>query len=198
MKADTYWRKLSEVLASNQFKPVDCNNDIVIKLERSLNRLLLLLKKKGKLPAGVYETLRSTGSQPARLYDLTKVHKQNVPLRPVLSLPGSHYESLNKWLAKFFVLVEGANIETNTTITRELITEVELAGDEQLVSRDVTSLYTNVPVADAIEIAVQKVYLQNEPPPLQKEVFKRLLQLAVSNVHFKCGEKDTYEQMVWP
>ena len=64
-----------------------------------------------------------------------------------------------------------------------------MTGDEQLVALDVTSLYTNVPVAEAIEIAVQKVYLQNEPPPLQKEVFKKLLQLAVANVHFKCGAK---------
>ena len=89
----------------------------------------------------------------------------------------------------FFVHVEGANIDTDTTITRELIPEVKLAGDEQLVSLDVTSLNTNVPVAEAIEIAVQKVYLKSELPPLQKEVFKRLLQLAVSNVHFKCGAK---------
>ena len=108
MKADTYWRNLSEVLASNLLQPVDCNDDIVIKLERSLNRELLLLKKKGKLPAGVYENLRFTGSQPARLYGLAKVHKQNVPLRPVLSLPGSHYESLNKWLAQFFCSRRGS------------------------------------------------------------------------------------------
>ena len=46
LKADTYWRKLSEVLASNQFQPDDCDVDIVIKLERSLNRELLLLKKR--------------------------------------------------------------------------------------------------------------------------------------------------------
>ena len=57
------------------------------------------------------------------------------------------------------------------------------------MSLDVTILYTNVLVPEAIEVAVQKVYLHNEPPPLQKEVFKRLLQLAVSNVQFKCGAK---------
>ena len=56
----------------------------------------------------------STGSQPARLYGLAKLHKKKTPLRPVLPLTGSSYQKLNKTLAKFFDKIKGANIETNT------------------------------------------------------------------------------------
>ena len=57
--------------------------------------------------------MRSTGGQPARFYGLAKVHKEDTPLRPVLSLPGSSYYNLNKVLAKLFEKIEGANIKTN-------------------------------------------------------------------------------------
>ena len=58
------------------------------------------------------------GAQPARLYGLAKKHKQGKPLRPVLSLPGSSYDNLNKTLAKYFDEIEGENIETNTQMAR--------------------------------------------------------------------------------
>ena len=69
----------------------------------------------------MYNRLRSTGAQPARLYGLAKVHKQGTPLRPVLSLPGSSYDNLNKTLAKYFGEIEGANIKTNTQMAREIL-----------------------------------------------------------------------------
>ena len=45
----------------------------------------------------------SSGSQPARLYGLAKVHKDGIPLRPVLSLPGSCYANINQFISDFFV-----------------------------------------------------------------------------------------------
>ena len=53
---------------------------------------------------GSYTSLRSTGSQPAQLYGLAKVHKKDRPLRPVLSLPGSFYEKLEKKHKRNFLI----------------------------------------------------------------------------------------------
>ena len=64
-------------------------------------------------------------AQPARLYRLSKVHKQCTPLPPVLSLPGSSYDNLNKKLAKYFDEIEGANIETNIQTGREILEKTE-------------------------------------------------------------------------
>ena len=47
-----------------------------MKNEKELNKELLDMRKKGKIPVKVYEALRSTGAQPARLYGLAKVHKK--------------------------------------------------------------------------------------------------------------------------
>ena len=61
---------------------------------------------------------------------LAKVRKQGTPLRPALSLPGSSYDNLNKTRAKYFDEIEGANIETNSQMAREVLEKTELDSHE--------------------------------------------------------------------
>ena len=49
-------------------------------------------------------------------------------------------------------------------------------------------LYTNVPLKEAIDIALRKLYEHNQPPSIARKTMKRLLNMAVSQVHFKCKE----------
>ena len=91
-------------------------------------------------------------------------------------------------LAKFFDHIDGANIETNTKDARETIGNIALDTDETITSLDVKSLYTNVPLKEAIEIALQKLYSQESPPEIHKPTMKRLLIMAVSKVYFKCND----------
>ena len=128
------------------------------------------------------------------MYSLAKIHKAETPLRSVLSLPGSSHKNLNKKLAKFFDNIDGLNIETNTKDAREIIENIALDPDEAIISLDVRSLYTNVPLKEAIEIALQKLYSQGSPTEIQRATMKRLLIMAVSKVYFKCNDS-WYEQV---
>ena len=112
----------------------------------------------------------------------------NTPLRPVLSLPGSSCYNLNKVLAKFFEKIEGANIDTNSLDAREILESTNHEPNENSISLDVKSLFTNVPLKEAIDIALRKLYKQYEPPSIARKTMKRLLNMAVSQVHFKCNE----------
>ena len=47
-----------------------------MKIEKDINKELLAMKKKDEISEAMYNSLRSTGAQPARLYGLAKVHKQ--------------------------------------------------------------------------------------------------------------------------
>ena len=60
--------------------------------------------------------------------------------------------------------------------------------DELVVSLDVKSLYTNVTVEEAIEIALRELYSSDEVPEIPRSAMKSLLRLAVTNVHFKCNK----------
>ena len=146
------------------------------------------MNKRDELSDQLYSKMRSTGGQPALLYGLAKVHKNETPIRPVISFPGSSYENLNKMLATFFDNIDGANIETITKEARETIENIALDPDETIVSLDVKSLYTNVPLKEAIEIASQKLYSKESPPEIQRATMKKFLNLAVSKVYFKCSD----------
>ena len=143
--------------------------------------------KQGENSAKIYQRLRSTDSQPARLDGLAKVHKKDTPLRPVVSIPGSSYKNLNRFLTPFFQKLPCANIETNTKDARKALESLTLEDDEQIVSLDVKSLYTNVPVGESIEIALRELYLSNLAPDIPRSAMKSLLKLAVTNVHFICN-----------
>ena len=77
-------------------------DEVILKIEKELNKELLAMNKRDEISDQLYSKMRSRGGQPARLYGLAKVHKDERPLRPVLSLPGSSYGNLNKMLANFF------------------------------------------------------------------------------------------------
>ena len=103
-------------------------------------------------------------------------------------MPGSSYYNLNKVLTKFFEKIDGANIETSSLDAREILENTNLELNENLISLDVKSWYTNVPLKEAIDIALRKLYEQDEPPSIARKTMKRLLNMAVSQVHFKCNE----------
>ena len=77
IKKSTYREKLDDVLNSDQFQKINAAKDeIVIKNEKQINNSLQQLMKQGKISDKIYQGLRSTGSQPAKLFGLAKSHKK--------------------------------------------------------------------------------------------------------------------------
>ena len=74
----------------------------VFKEEERVRNKLKELREQNKIDENIYNKMWPVGSQPARLYGLAKVHKNNIPARPVLSTPGSVYHSIalqvTEWL----------------------------------------------------------------------------------------------------
>ena len=90
-------------------------------------------------------------------------------------------------MAKYFDKIEGANIEANTQMAREILEKTELDSDESIISLDIKCLYTNVRLVEAVEIALRRLYEQVDPSETSRKTMKKLLNLAVSKVHFKCN-----------
>ena len=188
MKKETYEKKLERLLQAEQFSErKNLTDSVIIKTEKDINKELLAMKKKDEISEALCTSLRSTGAQPARLYGLAKVHKQGTLLRPVLSLPVSSYKNLSKTLAKYFNEIEVANIETNTQMARDILEKTELDSGENIISLDVKNLFTNVPLREAVELAQRRLYEQVNPSEISRKTMKKLLNLSVSKVHFKCN-----------
>ena len=59
---------------------------------------------------------------------------------------------------------------------------VELDDDEEIISFDVSSLYTNVPVMEAIDVCTKLLYQNDQKPPIDQETFKTLARIASCDV----------------
>ena len=80
-------------------------HDNTAKNEQKLQKRLLDLANQNILARDVYDRVRPTGSQRPRMYGLPKTHKEDIPLRPILSMIGSSQHELAKWLAEILAPV---------------------------------------------------------------------------------------------
>ena len=81
----------------------------------------------------------------------------------------------------------GANVETNTQMAWEILEKTKLDSDVSIISLVVKSLYNNIPIKEALEVAPRRLYEVINPPETSRKTLKKLLILAVSKVHFKCN-----------
>ena len=80
--------KLNEILNLEQFAKINPTNknakEICVNEEQRINNVLQDFYKGDKIVEKTLKKLKLTGGQLPRLYELTKVHKNNVPLHPVI------------------------------------------------------------------------------------------------------------------
>ena len=161
--------------------------DNTVQNETKLQRRLLQLVKSDDLPKTVYEVIRSTGSQRPRMYGLPKIHKQAAPCRPILSMIGSAQHELAKFLAAFLQPVlelYSTNCINDSFSFAEMIQQLKVnSNDSILCSFDICSLFTNVTLAETIEI--KTLYDDHLPTPvIPKYVFIKLMKTATTSVEF--------------
>ncbi len=95
-----------------------------------------------------------------------RIHKPNVPLRPIVASQGSPRYVLAKYLAEMLKPVVGKS-EQHVVNSKEFVTEMEqirVSENDILVSFDVVSLFTNVPVEEACIIAKERLLLDSTLP----------------------------------
>lgn len=68
------------------------------KIENQLTRSLKKLRDQQIISPDIYESIKPTGTHLPRLYGLPKVHKPDIPLRPILDMYDSPYHMVAKWL----------------------------------------------------------------------------------------------------
>jgi hypothetical protein len=123
-------------------------------LTESVERKTRLLLKKSSLPEEVWKRPCPTGSRTPRLYGLPKIHKQGVPLRPIVSNIGAPMYHLAKHLAGLLNLLIGHSeyhVKNSIEFIHVLQT-LHVGPDDIMVSFDVASLFTNVPILESLAL----------------------------------------------
>ncbi|CAF3431518.1 unnamed protein product [Rotaria socialis] len=164
-----------------------------------MNNYISKLLKDKVIDKQLYWRIHSTSSSLATMYGQPKVLKLNYPLlRPIISSIDSYNHELSKYLAEIIKSNRTSSppsyIRDSFEFVKKII-KVNDSKDQVMISFDVDSLYTNVPVNEAINLTLDMLYKRSSSPPIpfNRSRLKQLLELAVSNTPFRFLQK-TYIQ----
>ena len=199
MDRNKYTEKCLSFLGTTQFKKL--TKDPTCSTERKVQNSLRKVKK--HLPEKTYKKLYPTGSRPGQFYGLAKIHKlkegqgiDDLPLRPIISNIGTATYQIAKHLASLLSPLSKSDFTVSSTNEIvETLKQTKVPDDCELVSFDVASLFTSVPLEYTIDITLRKIYndkLINTEIP--KKEMKELLLLCTKNVHFTFGD-NIYQQL---
>ena len=200
MEKEDYNKKVLQLLDDKKSYLI-LERDPTRTTERNLLTLLRKLNKDKKMSDAIYNRVRpSEGSSRCGLfYGRVKLHKVDIPLRPVIDTCGTVTYELSKQLSTILrPLVESSKrVLKNTDGLVNAMREVKLSDDEILISFDVKSLFTSVPVEEAINICERKL---NEEEALHKhtslsvETIVNLLRFCLKSTSFQYNGK-YYKQL---
>ena len=189
----TKFKQVSRRQPSRPGRPT-LNFHPLLEKEKELSALLA-----STVPKSISSQLAPSGSRLAKLYGLPKTHKPRLAMRPILSAIDTYNFKLAKWLDVILKpLVSNQYMVHDTYSFLDDLKQVPVTSDSVLVSYDVTSLFTNVPLDETIEYLVDLAFKdnwlnQNHHLQLKKSDLQRLLEAATKNQLFSF-ESDLYEQ----
>ena len=127
------------------------------------------------LRRNIYKKIYPSGSNPGKFYGTAKIHKisneeemnignvDRLPLRPIVSNIDTATYKTSKFLAE--LLAPLGKSKYTVSSTKEFITKIkDIVPPEgyQMISFDVVSLFTNVPLEKTVDIIINKVYKEKK------------------------------------
>ncbi|XP_044757795.1 uncharacterized protein LOC123315953 [Coccinella septempunctata] len=190
-----YNEKMHEILDDNTtYKQI--KRDMTITLEKENNRIIKEWEQKKYITKQDEKTLLTHNSKIPKIYGLPKVHKQNIPLRPIVSCIQSPLYKLSKYMAN--ILSNAINNNEyyikNSFDLKESLRNVRIQANHRLYSLDVKSLYTNIPT-ELIKEAIENNWeIIRQHTLIPKEDFIQTIQYITNNSFFQY-EKNFYKQI---
>lgn len=160
-------------------------------------RKILNRSKKGKQ----FISLLEESPNPPRMRGLPKLHKENIPMRPITSGIGSAPHKLSKMLAKPLTKFLGIINHSHLRNTNDLITQIKDLDlrDKFFASLDVKSLFTNVSIEGvfrAINEIVNNIDIDHLPLP--KIDYLKLLHMCMKFGAFTFNSQEYYQKSGLP
>ena len=141
-----------------------------------------------------YNKLLPTGnsSLAPRFYGLPKIHKANCPMHPIVLACGTATYQLAKFLTQILQRYTGITLSfvKDSKSFSEHLRSVHIGEDEELVSFDVSALFTSIPVSTALDV-INRLFCEHIEDPEAKHKY---------GCSFKCNtiglEKDEVLQLL--
>ena len=115
----------------------------------------------------------------------------NLKLRPIIDQTGTCYYKTGKVISKYLKpLTKNEFVINNTQDFPTMLSNMSLYEDEEDVSYDVESLFTNIPIKDTIDFICEEIYVHKKLEPIcKKSIFKKLLYKLTTECKFSATGK---------
>lgn len=162
-----YVDKVTDFLQNGDFTLLNNNptQKFITQLRRHLNDNNDILQELG---TNKYKLNLMNASTPV-LYGLPKIHKPNVPIRPVVSYFNSPCAKLSRFLNSFILnstnFISSSSIKNSKHLS-SLIKDIHIPDSAILVSFDVTNLFPSVPPEDCLQLVSDLLLSHNFTPDI--------------------------------
>ena len=167
-----------------------------IKVEELDKRARSVISKitTNKVPGALNDALLPHNSRMSQFYGLPKDHKQGLPLRPVVSACGSSTSNVSLLLERIlnqlltFIPSHLSNTEECVNMLRSL---GRLPDNCIIASLDVVSLYSNIPIAESIDAAVELLEIHCHDVDMfymSLSDVRKLLEFVLQSNYFEFGQ----------
>ena len=166
-----------------------------MKREALLQPFFCKLKQKSFFNEIKYDKLYPSGSAPARIYGTLKMHKfsssdsfrKSCPI--VSSIGAFNFNLAARFLRDLF-----SPLVLNDYSCKDVFSFVSQIKNANLSKKilffyDVTSLFTNIPLQESIDIAINLIFNHNPNLNVTRKELKKLFLLATSQSHFSFNSK---------
>ena len=135
-----------------------------------------------------------SGSAPGSIYDTPKMRKFSstdffLELRPIVLSMGTFNSNHVRFLCDLLSPLVPNDYSCKYTFS--FVSQIKNANLSKkfLVSYDVTSLFTNIPLQETIDIAINLIFNHNPNLNITRKELKKLFLFATSNTHFIFNSK---------
>ena len=175
--------------------------DPTTSVENSCNKLIKQLQTKEYISPDIAKKLTTYIDVCPKYYGLPKIHKADIPLRPIVSCVGASTQPLAKFvsdiLSKSFLTFNKFRIY-NTFDFAEKINNFQLPEGFVLVSFDVVSLFTNIPLDLVLSILEEHFNVIEPNTNIPLDVFLNLIAYLYNNTLFCFNSRFYYQKKGLP
>ena len=188
MKTTDYRSKIENLL-NDKDTYEELKKDPTSNYKNKLINILRPWKSNKSIPEKLYHRIYPTSEVPPKFYGLPKIHKKDVPLRPIVSSIGNISYHVAEYLTSVLSPLMGKNphfIKNSQDFIKK-IRGLEIPPGRKMVSYDVTALFTSIPVDAALDIIRKKLENDTTFPErceLSITQIMTLLEFCLRNTYF--------------